>query len=220
MTSAAANSMGKPGSEGSDTSNDTGNNGSGTVGNSNVGNSITGNVADKIHVPDFYSLYALAVCEGNFSEAGTRSLTRCHPYFSGSDASTIPSLLSTTLNLTIGTLNLNVSPADLGLTYAAESTLDGLNTLLKAFAVIFSIGIGFTGLSFLSSIPAVALGTDTVRKAYPWGVWTNLVFASTAVFFLILAGLVAAAGAKVAEARINELGDQIGLAAVAGKDWN
>lgn len=78
MTSAAANAMGKPGSEEGDTSNDTGNNGSG-----NVGNSITGNVADKIHVPDFYSLYALAVCEGNFSEDGTRSLTKCHPYFSG-----------------------------------------------------------------------------------------------------------------------------------------
>lgn len=133
--------------------------------------------------------------------------------------STIPSLLSTTLNLTVGTLNLNVSPADLGLTYAVESTLDGLNTLLKAFTVIFSIGIGFTGLSFLSSIPAIALGTDTVRMAYPWGVWTNLVFVSTAVFFLVLGGLVAAAGAKVAEGRINDLGDKIGLAAVAGKDW-
>lgn len=49
--------------------------------------------------------------------------------------------------------------------------------------------------------------------------WTNLVFASTAVFFLILGGLVAAAGAKVAEGRINDLGDKIGLTAVAGRDW-
>ncbi len=35
------------------------------------------------HASDFYSLYPLAVCEGNFSDDDGRTLTRCHTYFSG-----------------------------------------------------------------------------------------------------------------------------------------
>jgi len=101
MTSAAASSMGKPGNQGGDISNDTSDN-SGAV----SGNSIVDNVADKIHVPDFYSLYALAVCEGNFSADGSRTLTRCHPYFS----TCMPSPSPLFLPLSSALYNTNTNP--------------------------------------------------------------------------------------------------------------
>jgi hypothetical protein len=48
-----------------------------------TGNGISDTLLQKLQVRDFYSLFPLTVCEGNFSEDGTRTLTKCHPYFSG-----------------------------------------------------------------------------------------------------------------------------------------
>jgi membrane protein implicated in regulation of membrane protease activity len=54
---------------------------------------------------------------------------------------------------------------------------------------------------------------------YKWGVWVNLAFVSIALFFLILGGLVAVIGAKVAEGKVNDLGGDIGVTAAAGTNW-
>jgi membrane protein implicated in regulation of membrane protease activity len=54
---------------------------------------------------------------------------------------------------------------------------------------------------------------------YKWGVWVNLTFVSIALFFLILGGLVAVIGAKVAEGKVNDLGGDIGVTATAGTNW-
>lgn len=143
--------------------------------------------------------------------------------------STITSLLLTTLrlNLNLDPFNDTISASDLGLTGSLEAALDGLSTLLRAVAVLFSVGIGFTGLAFLSAVPALTLSSDSTAglnsdqaaRAYAWGVWTNLVFTSAALFFLILGGLAAAAGAKVAEDKVAGLGSDLGVSAVAGTNW-
>ena len=133
--------------------------------------------------------------------------------------STISSIFFAALSPNPGSTNSNISLSDIGITPALESTLDGLTTLLRAVAVLMSIGIGFTGLSLLSSIPTITLSSDSLRKAYTWGVWTNLVFVSSALFFLILGGLVAVAGAKVAEGKVNDIGRNAGVSAVASKSW-
>ncbi len=38
----------------------------------------------RLHIPDFFSLSALAVCEGVFSTDDNRALTGCYAYFSNS----------------------------------------------------------------------------------------------------------------------------------------
>ncbi len=86
-------------------------------------------------------------------------------------------------------------------------------------SILFSIGLGFTGLSFLASIPALALRSDGPGIAYAWSIWINLVFVSSALTFLMLGGLVAAAGAKAAESKVNDLGREAGVGAVAGRNW-
>jgi len=60
---------------------------------------------------------------------------------------------------------------------------------------------------------------DGPRPSYSATVWINLVCTTFAVFFLVLAGTVAAAGAKVAEGRLNDLGEDVRVSAVAGTDW-
>ncbi|KAK4098594.1 hypothetical protein N658DRAFT_488308 [Parathielavia hyrcaniae] len=172
----------------------------------------------KHHIRDFYSMYAMTVCEGDFTPEGGRTILQCHPFFSDYEPSTIPYLIAAALNLGVSGQNLSLSA--LGLTYPLESALDGLSTLLKAVAIIFCIGLSFAGLAFLSSIPTVSL-TSSARPglSYEWGVWVNLVFASSALFFLVLGGLVAAIGAKDAEAKVNGLGADAGVVAVAGTSW-
>ena len=88
--------------------------------------------------------------------------------------------------------------------------------------MLLSLGVGFTALSLFAGLPALAVSSQTYQHsepAYDWAVWTSLTFASAAVLFLLLAALVAAAGAKDAEVRINELGKEFGVTAVMGGDW-
>ena len=231
MASAAAATLGQP--EGQSKPGDQVN---------DIDNGVAKSPTVRLHIPDFFSLSALAVCEGILSADGSSTLTGCCAYFPNSmspitqllvstpiprltpvtplaNTSTISSLFSAALNPYPGSTNGNIPLSGLGLTPALESTLDGLTTLLKAVAVLLSIGIGFTGLSLLSSIPTITLSSDSLRKAYTWGVWTNLVFVSSALFFLILGGLVVLAGAKVAEGKVNDLGRDAGVSAIAGKNW-
>lgn len=46
-------------------------------------NKVAHSLADKAHIRDFYSLHALAVCEGDFAADGSRNIAACHSYFSG-----------------------------------------------------------------------------------------------------------------------------------------
>ncbi|KXX79428.1 Protein ECM7 [Madurella mycetomatis] len=179
-----------------------------------IGNDIADRLADELDIRDFYSLHALRICEGDFNPDGRRNVTECHSGFAEQGFS-IPSLLTQTITIDIGPLfERNLSLADLGLTQDIESALDSLNSLLKAFTIIFAIGVGFTGLSLLASVAEVVL-----RNHGSGLLWSNLVIASLAVLFVVLGGLVATIGARVAEGKINDLGESVGLSAVAGTGW-
>ncbi|KAK4041414.1 hypothetical protein C8A01DRAFT_34496 [Parachaetomium inaequale] len=214
MNSAAANALPPPPPPVDNGGRDGNDNNSGS-------NNITDGVTEKPHTRDFYSLYTLSICEGEFTADGSR-MPQCHPYFS-EGTSTIPALLGTTAtpHTTVAHADGNIALTNSGLTYSLESALNGLDTLLKAVAVLWSLGIGFTGITFFTSIPAVSLSSDDPdpRYKYKWAVWMNLIFTGTAMFFLILGGMVAAAGAKAAEGNVNGLGADIGVSAVAGTNW-
>ena len=51
-------------------------------------NDLIDKLTEKLHIRDFYSLHALAICEGDFTADGTRNVTECHPYFSGTQPPT------------------------------------------------------------------------------------------------------------------------------------
>ncbi|GAB1310622.1 hypothetical protein MFIFM68171_00832 [Madurella fahalii] len=179
-----------------------------------IGNDAADLLAEELDIRDFYSLHALRICEGDFNPDGSRNVTECHSGFAEQGFS-IPSLLTQKITIDIGPLfERNLSLADLGLTEDIESALDSLNSLLKAFTVIFAIGVGFTGLSLLASVAWAVLRSDGRGL-----LWSNLAIASLAVLFVVLGGLVATIGARVAEAEINDLGENIGLSSAAGTGW-
>ncbi|KAL2021595.1 hypothetical protein VTK56DRAFT_6948 [Thermocarpiscus australiensis] len=193
-----------------------------TVGESinNMGNDIVEGLAEKVHIPDFYSLYALGICDGDFAADGSRNITECHSYFS--DEASIPTLLNHTLQTTLTPPNLNLSLSDLGMSCSLQDELDSLQPLLKAFAVIFATGAGLTGVSILSSIVGALLCAHASSHgcpAAPLSIWGNILVASTAVFLLVLGGLMATVGARIAAAKVNLEGAEFGITAVAGTGW-
>ncbi|KAK4132011.1 hypothetical protein BT67DRAFT_435866 [Trichocladium antarcticum] len=196
-------------------------------------NDMIDKIAEKLHIRDFYSLYALQVCEGDFTPGGRRNISECHPYFSG-NSSTIPSLLNHTLDVSLGGLDAPIHPSlsDLGLTAALSSALNSLNTTLNAFAVIFSIGVGLTGLSVLCSTAGMfpefyknatnnnhSHRNSHCSRAEFLSAWVNLIIAAGAMFSLVLGGLVATIGARVVAGEINSMGNTIGVGAAAGTEW-
>ncbi|KAH6650503.1 hypothetical protein F5144DRAFT_625527 [Chaetomium tenue] len=210
--------------------------GQGTA-STNTDNGIIDEVDENGPRGTFYTLYALTICEGRLTPNYGRQLTQCYPYFSSSDEiSTIPALLSTPdtttttahspnhppHNSTARTHSTSTPLTSTGLTYQLSAALDGLDTLFKAVGVLLSIGAGFTALSLFAGLPSLAVSSETYTHselAYDWAVWTNLTFASAAVLFLLLGALVAAAGAKDAEVRVNRLGEGVGVTAMMGVDW-
>ncbi len=73
MTSAAAATMGQPIDQSKP-----------EVQVNDIDNGVAKSPTVRLHLPDFFSLSALAVCEGILSADGTRTLTGCYEYFSNS----------------------------------------------------------------------------------------------------------------------------------------
>ncbi|KAH6853992.1 SUR7/PalI family-domain-containing protein [Chaetomium sp. MPI-CAGE-AT-0009] len=194
--------------------------------NSDINNDIMDGAEESAPAGAFYSLFALTICEGGLTVDSGRKLSQCYAYFSSSDeVSTIPALLSTRGDsTTTNTAHSRTSNAltQAGLTYKLEAALCGLDTLLRAVGVMLAMGAGFTGLSFFASLPAMAISSKdyTISEmAYDWAVWTNLTFASGAVLFLLMGALVSAVGAADVANRINRVGAESGVTAVAGTNW-
>ncbi|KAL1843832.1 hypothetical protein VTJ49DRAFT_7183 [Mycothermus thermophilus] len=182
---------------------------------------------DQRQHPDFYALYPLAVCEGVFHKSGARINTGCHSLFSTDTSATIPALLVDALNRHKdndkhdGNDNKSTTIAD-PLPGALSATLTGLNPLCKAIGFMLSVATGLTCLTLITSVCVVTLSSKTEpggSTSYTWGVWTNLALCGFAFFFLVLAGLVGAAGGQMNEGNVNHQGKDVDVSAVAGTEW-
>ncbi|KAL2137282.1 hypothetical protein VTI74DRAFT_5013 [Chaetomium olivicolor] len=182
------------------------------------GNDMVGKLAEKPHIHEFYTMHALAVCEGDFKEDGSRNVTACHALFSD-DTNSIPSLLNTSLHLNLSPVDKNTTLDSIGVKGTLRSALDSLNVLLKAVTVIFSIGVAFTGISFLISAAGLFFEKGNTNQSVPLIVWTSLIIVSSALFFLILGALTATAGAKTVEGKVNSLDGNPGVSATLGLKW-
>ncbi|KAK1829923.1 actin cortical patch SUR7/pH-response regulator pali [Podospora conica] len=179
-----------------------------------IGNRVADRLADRLGISEFYSLHALTICEGDFKPNATangadRNVTECHQGFT--EGYNISSLLDHSLR--VGPFK--VSLLDLGFTSDIQNAIDTLNTVLKAFTALLIIGLGFTGLSLIASVLALFL---IPRREGPV-LSANTILAGLALGFLVLSGLLGTIGASIAEDKVNELGDDIGLAAKMGSGY-
>ncbi|KAK0632654.1 actin cortical patch SUR7/pH-response regulator pali [Immersiella caudata] len=179
-----------------------------------IGNEVADELAERLGIHEFYSLHALTICEGDYAPNATtpgadRNVTECHKGFT--EGYNISVLLDH--GLRVGPYRLTL--ADLGFTDELQDAIDTLNKVLKAFAALLIVAVGFTGLSMLSSIAALVLIPRHERKA----VLINLILAGAALSFMVLSGLVGTITASIATDKVNEKGDDIGLSSSMGKGY-
>lgn len=93
--------------------------------------------------------------------------------------------------------------------------------MLQAVAIIVIIGISCTFITVVVSFIAIWLSSDEdENKGYTAAVWIALIFTCASVFFLLLGGVVGAAGAKAATDKINGLGVDVGVKAFGPGSWH
>lgn len=115
--------------------------------------------------------------------------------------------------LRLGPLQLTL--ADIGFTEDIQNTMDMINKILKAFAIILIVTTVLTGISFLASL--ISLGLITRRER---GVLlTNVVLSGIAMGMLIISGLLVTIGAHIGADKANEMGADIGLSAKPGTNY-
>ena len=118
--------------------------------------------------------------------------------------------LADTLNQELGAGPLRLSLSDIGFTGAIQDKLNIINDALLAVLVIYSLAMGFSGLSMLANLGALVLPGPTPV------VLANLGLGSLATVALFIGSLIVTIIGTRAAREINDPGNSIGLSASAG----
>lgn len=108
--------------------------------------------------------------------------------------------------LSVGPFNISLS--DLGITDDLQDKLDDLPKLFEALAIMYILGVAFSGLAILGAAAALFI--------IPSGGWkiplANFVIAALAMLFLLVGSLLTTVGVKKVRDEIKKRGgDEIGL---------
>ncbi|KAM0810890.1 putative Actin cortical patch SUR7/pH-response regulator pali [Seiridium cardinale] len=188
---------------------------------------IEGDIADKLSaelgISQWYSLHVMTACEGNFAPNATNpdawyNTTNCTSQRAGFQFN-----LTEVLDheISVGPLDLNA--ADLPIPDDITDAINYLNGFLLAIFVLFCIGAGFAGLSFLASIAALSTGgmgksrAGTTRTG-PSRLMSliNAILSGLAALALMVGAAITTAVAKKGQEKINDKGSEVGISANAG----
>ncbi|KAI2469862.1 hypothetical protein F4781DRAFT_442258 [Annulohypoxylon bovei var. microspora] len=179
-----------------------------------IANDIADELSKELGISQWYSLHVMTACEGNFAPNATSkgawyNTTNCTAqspgvYFNLTDV--------IQKELDAGALHLNAS--DLPIPAKIQEAVDYLNSFLLATFVLYALGAGLAGLSFLSCVAVLTLrrrgAIDSSTALF------NIVLAALATLALALASAIATAVAKKGVAEINDAGADVGISAVEG----
>ncbi|XDG07115.1 hypothetical protein ABKA04_006730 [Annulohypoxylon sp. FPYF3050] len=182
-------------------------------------NDIIGDVADELSkelgISQWYSIHVMTACEGNFAPNATNAgawynTTNCTAQTPGVQFN-LTDIIQKELNK--GPLNLSASA--IPIPDKVQEAIDYLNSFLLATFVLYVLGAGFAGLSFLSCIIVLTLvRRGPVSSTVAIG---NIVLAGLATLALALASAVVTGIAKKGVSEINDAGDDVGISAIEGK---
>ncbi|KAI1447645.1 hypothetical protein F5Y02DRAFT_415643 [Annulohypoxylon stygium] len=182
-------------------------------------NDIIGDVADELSkelgISQWYSIHVMTACEGNFAPNATNAdawynTTNCTAQAPGVNLN-LTDIIQKELNK--GPLNLSASV--IPIPDKVQEAIDYLNSFLLATFVLYVLGAGFAGLSFLSCIVVLTL----VRRAPVSSTVAigNIVLAGLGTLALALASAVVTGISKKGVSEINDAGDDVGISAIEGK---
>ncbi|OAQ63135.1 SUR7 protein [Pochonia chlamydosporia 170] len=180
-------------------------------------NDVTGKIADKlakkIGVREWYSLHIMDSCEGYFAPNATAlnaglNITNCT---SSSPAHRLNLTDILDKELKVGPAKLNL--ADINWPDSIQDALDVLNDALLGLFIMYTLGVGFSGLSALGGV-ASFLKPDARML--------NLVNMSIAVlgFLCVLIGsIIVTVATNKGVSKVNDVGEKAGLSASRGEKF-
>lgn len=116
--------------------------------------------------------------------------------------------------LSVGPLNISLS--DLGITDDLQDKLDDLPKLFQALAIMYILGVAFSGLAILGSAAGLFIIPSGGRKIP----LVNFLFAALAMLFLLVGSLLTTIGGKKVKDEIQKRGgDDIGLEVELGNKF-
>lgn len=173
---------------------------------------VTDKLAEKLGIKEFYTLNVQNICEGDFSPNATSvgawwNVTKCsEPLKSGQ--TNVSAILDH--ELSVGKFKLSL--ASLQFPRELQQELDKIPALLLAVAILFILGVAFSGLSMIFSIAALFLHSKHPRSI----TLLNLVVSLLGAIVFFAGSMAVTIGGDKAVDSINNLGGRIGLAAIQG----
>ncbi|KAK2601486.1 hypothetical protein N8I77_010934 [Diaporthe amygdali] len=173
-----------------------------------IGNDVADKLADELGIEQFYSLHVMNMCEGNYAPNATASnawqnVTNCTTPMDFSYMN-ISAMLDK--ELSVGPFNISLS--DLGITEDLQDQLNNLPKLFEALAIMYILGVAFSGLAILTAAAALFIIPSGGRKIP----LLNFLIAALAMLFLLVGSLLTTVGGKKAKDEIQKRGgEDIGL---------
>ncbi|KAK7698030.1 hypothetical protein SLS64_012908 [Diaporthe eres] len=181
-----------------------------------IGNDVADKLADELGIEQFYSLHVMNMCEGNYAPNATASnawqnITNCTTPMDFSYMN-ISAMLDK--ELSVGPFNMSLS--DLGITDELQDKLDDLPKLFQALAIMYILGVAFSGLAILGAAAALFIIPSGGRKIP----LANFLIAALAMLFLLVGSLLTTVGVKKVKEEIQKRGgDEIGLEVQLGNKF-
>lgn len=188
---------------------------------------IEDDIADKLSaelgISQWYSLHVMTSCEGSYSPNATTpgagyNVTNCTAQAAGFQFN-----LTEVLDHEISVGPLDLNPADLPIPDEINDAINYVNGFLLAIFVLFCIGAGFAGLSFLAGIAALSTGgmgrsrNGAVKTGPSRGMsLINAILTGLAALALAIGAAITTAVAKKGQGEINDKGSEVGISANAG----
>ncbi|KAI3391145.1 hypothetical protein diail_7912 [Diaporthe ilicicola] len=181
-----------------------------------IGNDVADKLANELGIEQFYSLHVMDMCEGNYAPNATapnawQNTTNCTTPLDFSYMN-ISAMLDK--QLSVGPFNISLS--DLGITEDLQDKLNDLPKLFQALAVMYILGVAFSGLAILGSAAGLFIIPSGGRKIP----LVNFLVAALAMLFLLVGSLLTTVGGKKVKEEIQKRGgDDIGLEMELGSNF-
>ncbi|KAI1384886.1 uncharacterized protein F4822DRAFT_416612 [Hypoxylon trugodes] len=178
-----------------------------------IANDVADKLSEKLGISQWYSIHIMTACEGNFAPNATSSgawynTTNCTAQSPGVNFN-----LTDILQREIDQGPLKINATDIPIPDKIREAINYLNSFLLATFVLYVLGSGFSGLSFLSCIVILTLRRDVIGRGT---IIINIAVAALATLTLALSSAIATAISKKGVSEINDAGDDVGISAVEG----
>ncbi|KAI0117071.1 actin cortical patch SUR7/pH-response regulator pali [Daldinia grandis] len=176
-------------------------------------NDIADQLSQELGISQWYSIHVMTACEGNFAPNATSpgawyNTTNCTAQSAG-----VQFNLTDILQKELSAGPLKINAADIPIPDSIQQTIDYVNKFLLATFILYVLGAGFSGLSFLSCIIVLTLRREVIGRG---AILVNMLLTTLAALSLAIGAAISTAISKRGASEINDRGGEYGISAVEG----